>query len=962
MKLFLSLLLSTSCAYISYAQSFTKSNTSGLTGTSRDWVSLALVDINNDQKLDLWAGDESGNHVFFYAIDSLMYSQQSLNITTSTSASFGSAWADIDNDCNIDVVFPTKNAFGLNKIYKNNGSSFSQITNGLLYLDTLRGIDAEWADVDNDGNLDFFIPQRGINNAPLDNFLYLNQGGFNFLKVDTGDIVLDSAFSFSANFEDYNSDGLIDLFVANRQNQANHLYLNTGNGVFKRDTASIIELDLDQSSCGTWGDYNNDGAPDLFVANINGQNNRLYRNNGNGTFTKILTGTIVNDQENSLSAQWGDFDNDGYLDLYVVNALSSGNTNSLYHNNGNNSFTKITTGPIYNENKRTYALATGDLNKDGHLDIINANRFNSTLSVFINNGGNNNFFRLNLLGSTSNKQGIGAKVVIKTSSGKQYRTVKNSNSLNSQSEITSHFGLASDTIIDSLWVFWPSGQTCSFANINVNGEFNVAEFNCAIDTLIRANFSDSATFLTSRFTQLSTGSISSYEWDFGDGQTSTSQNPVHHYAAAGSYLVTLITHDNYCKWDSIKKVIEICPDTSRLGFSYSAYSKELTFIDTSVIAGGFNHQWDFGDGTTDTGSSAIHTYSSTGTYTVCLTIEDSCRTKTICDTIQVCNDTLQANYSYSGTGFTIQFQDSSLNASSFYWDFGDGTTSYTQNPLHTFSKRGTYYVCLTIEDACTINTFCDSVTVCSQPVNADFTYSSSGNTFNFTNNSTNATAYTWDFDDGILSSQENPTHIYLGNGTYNVCLIAHGECFTDTICKTIFYCNNPGVAAFSYSKLQTVVNAIQFTDNSQNAVTRLWDFGDGQTSTSKNPTHIFLDSISYNVCLTITDSCLGTDSTCQIVDFNINLKEPYDIADLKVFPNPVKDNLTISFDNQLTDMHPLKLEIISIDGRTVLEKLIRISPHSTNYHLNIESLSKGIYQLHLKANDKIIAKEKVLKT
>jgi hypothetical protein len=126
------------------------------------------------------------------------------------------------------------------------------------------------------------------------------------------------------------------------------------------------------------GDYDNDGFPDLFVANGGDLNNFLYHNNGDGTFTKITTGNIVNDRGYSVGAAWADYDNDGYLDLFVGNRLGN---NFLYHNNGNGTFTKITTGAIVSEAADSNGIAWGDYNNDGFLDLFVANWIMAELSL-----------------------------------------------------------------------------------------------------------------------------------------------------------------------------------------------------------------------------------------------------------------------------------------------------------------------------------------------------------------------------------------------------------------------------------------------------------------------------------------------------------------------------------------------------------------------------------------------------
>src|SRR5262249_40159761 len=159
--------------------------------------------------------------------------------------------------------------------------------------------------------VDLFIPNLGQKN-----FLYRNTGNGNFTKIISGTIANDVENSVACGWADYDNDGFLDLFVANRGGQRNSLYHNNQDGSFTKISAGSTVNDIGSSEGCAWGDYDNDGFLDLFVANY-GQRNFLYHNNRDGTFTKVTSGKIVTDVANSVCAAWGDYDNDGYLDLFV---------------------------------------------------------------------------------------------------------------------------------------------------------------------------------------------------------------------------------------------------------------------------------------------------------------------------------------------------------------------------------------------------------------------------------------------------------------------------------------------------------------------------------------------------------------------------------------------------------------------------------------------------------------------
>ena len=215
-------------------------------------------------------------------------------------------------------------------------------------------------------------------------FIIFQANSQNFTQIMSGTILgEEGGRNYDCAWGDFNNDGFPDLYVVNNYDgHLNYLYKNNGNETFTQITEGEIVTDGGESYGCSWGDYNNDGYLDLFVCNY-GFNNCLYHNNGDETFTKITTGAIVSDGGNSTCPVWGDYDNDGYLDLYVTNRDQP---NFLYHNNGDGTFTKITSGLIATESKNSGAGAWGDYDGDGYLDMIVANSGPDYNSLFHNNG------------------------------------------------------------------------------------------------------------------------------------------------------------------------------------------------------------------------------------------------------------------------------------------------------------------------------------------------------------------------------------------------------------------------------------------------------------------------------------------------------------------------------------------------------------------------------------------------
>ncbi len=217
------------------------------------------------------------------------------------------------------------------------------------------------------------------------------------------------------------------------------------------------------------------------MANKNGPNNFLYHNNGDGTFTRITDGIVVNDPANSpvgcdcgsYGCAWGDYDNDGFLDLFVTNEGHPGLVptvvNFLYHNNGDGSFTKITTGKPVTEYSDSWGSAWGDYDNDGFLDLFVSRGDGRGNYLYRNLGSSNSWLRVKLIGTVSNRAAIGAKVRVKATvrgvSQWQLRQIAVGSVLHGHDELQANFGLGDATNIDTVRIEWPSGTVQEFQNV-----------------------------------------------------------------------------------------------------------------------------------------------------------------------------------------------------------------------------------------------------------------------------------------------------------------------------------------------------------------------------------------------------------------------------------------------------------------------------------------------------------------
>ncbi|HEX2899883.1 MAG TPA: PKD domain-containing protein, partial [Bacteroidia bacterium] len=401
--------------------------------------------------------------------------------------------------------------------------------------------------------------------------------------------------------------------------------------------------------------------------------------------------------------------------------------------------------------------------------------------------------------------------------------------------------------------------------------------------------------------------------------------------------------DNNLREAMVRVGIGNYPCALSSGFNYTTNFATVNFSNQST--GGTSYLWDFGDGGTSTQLSPSHTYSTYGTFNVCLISTNSCGSDTLCMPVVVNCPSPAAAFTSAPAGFTVAFTDgTSGSPNAWSWDFGDGNTSTQQNPTHTYTAAGTYTVCLISTNPCGADTTCQSITLCNAPVSG-FTFTTSGLSANFTNTSTNGTTYFWSFGDGVNSTQQNPVHAYPAAGTYNACLITFNPCFTDTFCTTVTICPLP-VVSFNFTPNQFSYN---FTDNTPGPNTAwAWTFGDGGTSSQQNPSHTYTANGTYQVCLTVTNGC-GPDSSCQTVVVNVVAVQDALQNQLELWPNPAGNVLFVKMTLQAAgDLH---LRIRDMAGRLTYAQEIPSATTDWTAQLDVSALAAGMYMLEIEGAD-----------
>jgi enediyne biosynthesis protein E4 len=495
---------------------------------------IALFDCDNDGKLEIAVVNDSTLEGYLRGGSPMitLYHQDSdrggIHFTDATQSAglttpgwgMGIAVGDYDNDGLPDIYVT---GYGHNVLYHNlGGCKFKDVTEEAGLKVGGFSVGAAWADYDRDGHIDLFVA-RYVNfdahhlptfdprssgyesflQMPTDlpgqtDYLFRNRGDGTFEDVSQRAGVYDvpTLHGMGVVWGDYDNDGWPDLFVTN-DGGPNFLYHNKHDGTFEEiglisGTAVGVNGELWGNMAADFGDFNRDGRLDLVVSSYSTQHAELYRNDGNSIFTEMATAARIT-YPTFLPVKWGvgfgDFDNDGWPDILIA----SGNFSSLmdaldntpkyrepillFRNLGDGTFDEISDRAGLNDGalKSRRGTAFGDVNNDGNLDVVIFNA-NGPPSLFLNETRNSNhrvLFRL--VGARSNRGAVGARVTVYSSSMAQIDEVRAGGSYNSTNDSRLHFGLGSDVVISQVTVQWPSGLTQEFTKIAGDAIYELIE-------------------------------------------------------------------------------------------------------------------------------------------------------------------------------------------------------------------------------------------------------------------------------------------------------------------------------------------------------------------------------------------------------------------------------------------------------------------------------------------------------
>jgi hypothetical protein len=408
---------------------------------------------------------------------------------------------DYDNDGRMDLFVMRggwESAMRNSLLHNEGGGRFRDVTRAAgLQSGAHATHSAVWGDYDNDGWLDVYV---GHELTPSQ--LFRNRGDGTFEDVTARAGVGATAFTKGVTFGDYDKDGDLDLYVSNTRG-LNFLYRNNGDGTFT-DVTATLGVGRPVMSFPTWFfDYDNDGWPDLFVASfvfsIDGfvrhylgqgppptDTLTLYRNRGDGTFTDVTRQVGLDWEVPAMGANFGDLDNDGFLDMYLgtgTPSFSSLVPNIVLRNDGGKRFVDATDETGMGHLQKGHGVAFVDIDEDGDEDVVlnvggsfPGDTYDDAL--YENPGGyGNNWLSLHLSGVKTNRAAIGAQITVRLKGGAlRYREVSSGGSFGA-STLVQHVGLGRGGAIDSLEVFWPASKTRQvFRGVPVNSFLEVQEF------------------------------------------------------------------------------------------------------------------------------------------------------------------------------------------------------------------------------------------------------------------------------------------------------------------------------------------------------------------------------------------------------------------------------------------------------------------------------------------------------
>lgn len=418
-------------------------------------VGGSLYDFNSDRLDDISFGGDGADALHFYTNTGSGFMNTNLPGAIIPESNVKCVlWVDYDNDGDLD--------FSCNKLnepmslFRNDNGYYSDVggQSGIGSVSSYSYAGA-WGDYNLDGALDHYAGNRDLNNIPNSNnrLFRSNSNGSSFTEVGATTFSQDGQGpAYAVIFTDHNKDGWPDLFIANDKFVTHNTLLENQNGSSFVDVSDSASTGMFIDGMGVApGDFDGNGYEDIYVTNTatNGPDfggNILVRNNGDGTFNEMGGALNLRVYEYGWGSSFADFDNDGDLDLFVANAMTwpitdSSMINNLFINQGDGTFVEDTTTAMYDSYSSSYGCAVGDINNDGYPDILVMNADGTNLNLWQNNGGINNWVKFTLEGTTSNRMAVGSWIEVYNGTSVQHRYTRCGTSYGSQDGTATMFWL-----------------------------------------------------------------------------------------------------------------------------------------------------------------------------------------------------------------------------------------------------------------------------------------------------------------------------------------------------------------------------------------------------------------------------------------------------------------------------------------------------------------------------------------
>jgi hypothetical protein len=961
---------------------------------------VAWGDFNNDGYLDVLI---AGQDLTGFA-NTKIYQNNANNTFTEVpgitidGVYFGTVdWGDYNNDGYLDILITGYNdALGaIAKVYKNNGNStFTEQTS--IVLTGVYNSSAAWGDYDNDGDLDIMISGLNMDVGPVTK-IYRNDGG-NVFTEQTG-IVLTGLHTGSVALGDYDNDGYLDLLETGfdlNYNRITKLYRNTGNNNFVEQT-SISFPGTSSSSCG-WGDYDNDGYPDIILTGATGDYpninpiTKIYHNNGDNTFTELTNTGLVNISNGAVA--WGDYNNDGFLDILMTGYTGSAYIFKVYQNDGNHSFID---NPFV---QLPGAIADGvewaDYDNDGDLDILFSGYTGAVLSRVYKN---NTFMRAgDIKPNTKPNTPTGLKSVLTPGNVRlSWNLITNDETLPKNMSYNVRCKLKGSTG----WLYSPQALDNGFRNLatlgnaQLNRSFDIknpgsgtyywqiqaVDYAFAggawspVDSFLVKN--TQAYFKTdtvcrglpTHFTDQSVvfDGIASWKWDFKDGSISTIQNPVHLYALNGTYNVKLVVTSKAGDKDSLSQnvIVKAIPTTSFTAPNVCIGTPTVLTSNSNLnglITSGW--LWTYGDGLSSTlAQPGTHTFPLKGTY----------KTQLKAFTTNGCSDSITNNViiaGYPGTAISIDGKlticqgdsvDLSAENNPFYtyqWKMDDNNlTNANSSTFSVKSFSGSYSATVTNTLAnCVTNTEQKVVTINSIPFKPVI---DSGNYQPgkcpgvdpiklFVDQTVSGYTYQWRRNGIDITDATSPYLSLFSQGAYtiiaklDICTTPSNVfniSFLDAPPKPVIYAEGP--------------NVWYLVCSDTSAVKYIWYYNGKQIIGADSYLYqANRDYGQYWVAIANDKGCYNASDPVTIPTGITGIENIDPYKGLKIYPNPGHGLLTIEMDNNLFgDMY---ISVLSQDGKEVMKTKLEKTTEFFSWQLDLTTRPNGLYLITISLKGFII--------